>query len=269
MCEINTNIKEIIIDAIRPDDIEIFFDVFKNYYGSINDNKKNKWRMICENPELYSGIIDIDFWYPMIYAKDAIEGLMEIGRSVIIYSNKFAWNISIKKEKVDMFPAPKLDPNITNQELASKCWAPLKINIPEHISLEIKNEDIIPFGLEKELEDLEDLAASEKNNDDDEFDRENEILRNEIIELNKQIKFIDKEFNNLLQYKDDILADYELILQENKYFKKLFLDAEKKHREEKNKFILEKNGLYNDCMQYEKLYRSALEEINRLKNNML
>jgi len=242
MCEINTNIKEIIIDAIRPNDIEIFLNTFKIYYGSIIENENNTWKMICENPELYTVKINVDFWYPTMYAKDIIESLMESNRGVILYLNKIAWNISIKKEKLDLFPAPKLDPNITNEHLARKCWAPMKVNIPEHITLDLQNETSIPFMLEKEIGNgyFSEKEEDKYNYDKDELIEENEILRNEITELNKQIILIENEFNNLLKFKDNLLIDYDLILKENKYFKNLIQDIETRYKEEKNKLTNEK-----------------------------
>ena len=127
MCEKNSNIKEIIIDAIRPEDIDRFLQVFRLNYASVIQNNKNILHNICLKPNLYSGKIEIDRWYDTNYAMETLDSLIKTGRSVILHSNKFAWNISIEKEEEDMFPAPELDPNITNEELARRCWAPMKI----------------------------------------------------------------------------------------------------------------------------------------------
>lgn len=256
MCEINTNIKQIIIDAIRPIDFEIFLDIFKSYYGLIIENGENKLQMICANPELYSGKIDVEYWYPTMYAKETIGSLIETGRGMIIYLNKFAWNISIEKEKEDMFPAPKLDPNISNQDLARKCWAPMKINLPENIGLELKDETIIPINLEKELE----YSAK---------DEEIEILRNEITMLNSEIIQLNNRSNSLIEMITDLQNNYRSILEDNKNLKNIIHDNKKRYKKQIDKLVEEKCGLHNDCMQYDKLYHQALEEINRLKTEKL
>lgn len=132
MGENNNEITHIFIDAIREEDIDKFLQIFKTNYGIIIENGMNTLHNICQSPNLFSGKLDVKLWYDNIYAKEVLDSLMETRRSVIIDSNKYAWNISIEQEE-DMFPAPELDPNITNEELARRCWAPMKIKVPRNI----------------------------------------------------------------------------------------------------------------------------------------
>lgn len=239
------SIKQIFIDAIRLEDFDHFINVFTSYYGFIKEAGIKVLQNISQKPALYSGTIVLEYWYDTQYSKDIIDFLLKTGRGLISYSDNLAWNISIETQCEDPFPAPKLDPGITNEELARRCWAPMKlapVDISDDENFEIK-----------------------RPSDNSEFEKQIEVFQTEIMLLNKQIEYLDNHNTSLVEMKEELQEKVNIVLQDNQKLKNNIKDMKIKFKDEKETLIQYKNDYYTDCRQYEKLYYDAVEYIRKLE----
>lgn len=118
---VSNPIKEIKVSDISHRQLTTFQETFCEYYGEIKD-------IFSEKNSLH---VHVNKWHDSEAVYNFLKRLHNYGTAKIASNSENFWDvvpiISSNNEILDDFPAPKLSPNITNADLATKCWAPMKI----------------------------------------------------------------------------------------------------------------------------------------------
>lgn len=108
--------------------------------------------------------------------------------------------------KKDDFPAPPLDPMLTNADFARMCWAPKK-NEAEYILEDEEFKDICKTLFSEpepcDIQNFEFVSADYAK-----------CLENEVAFLRNQLAELSKEVEKLTKYSDDLEMCQDLVLQE-------------------------------------------------------
>lgn len=124
-------IKEIKVSEFYPEQWDDFQETFTRYYGTILDMYPIENRNTDGTIKVpYSIRLYVKEWQDSEAVYNFIKRLENHKHAKMASDKEIFWDVTPVKTIVtsfdDPFPAPRLDPSITNADLAARCWAPMK-----------------------------------------------------------------------------------------------------------------------------------------------
>jgi hypothetical protein len=215
------------IPRVSADITQIFISyIFERDYGKVNHVDLVS-KMDDNGVPYNSAYVHFDYWYynDMVTSlTNVINSQNQTQNGIVFYNDSSYWKVfknnskkiisGDRKEKVklevkkeDEFPAPSLDPMLTNADFAKMCWAPKKPEI-EYLLEDDEFKDICrTLFTEPEPCDIQNFDFVSAD-----YARclENEIafLRNQLEETRKEVDKLAKCSDDVERWQNQLLFEY-------------------------------------------------------------